>query len=140
MRQRGRKSASEVTTVETVSDMRRVERLLPPYGIGDEEAEVWIRIVEDQPADAYTGKDADVLAAYCRHVVRGNRIMQMIDQVERGESLDTDEYDKLLKMHERESRAMSSLATRLRITKQATTNHRGNDQTKKRKAPWQIEG
>lgn len=140
MRQRGRKPAADLATVATVQDLRRVERLMPPYGIGDEEAEVWIRVVEDQPADAFSGKDADILAAYCRHVVRGNRIMQLIAQAEAGRELDTDEYDKLLKMHERESRAMSSLATRLRITKQATTNHRGNDQGKKRKAPWQIEG
>ncbi|MDQ7262250.1 hypothetical protein NM680_10640 [Paracoccus sp. PS-1] len=140
MKQRGRKPAADLATVATVQDLRRVERLMPPYGIGDEEAEVWLRIVEDQAADAFSGKDADVLAAYCRHVVRGNRIMQLIAQAEGGEALDTDEYDKLLKMHERESRAMSSLATRLRITKQATTNHRGNDQGKKRKAPWQIEG
>lgn len=140
MRQRGRKPAADLATVTAVQDLRRVERLMPPYGIGDEEAEVWIRVVEDQPADAFSGKDADILAAYCRHVVRGNRIMQLIAQAEAGRELDTDEYDKLLKMHERESRAMSSLATRLRITKQATTNHRGNDQGKKRKAPWQIEG
>lgn len=139
MKQRGRKPAADLATVATVSDLRRVERLMPPYGIGDEEAEVWLRVVEDQAADAFSGKDADVLAAYCRHVVRGNRLMQLIAEAEKS-ALDIAEYDQLLKMHERESRAMSSLATRLRITRQATTNHRGNDQSKKRKAPWQIEG
>jgi hypothetical protein len=36
------------------------------------------------------------------------------------------EFDRLLKMQERESRVIASLATKMRITQQATTNHRGN--------------
>jgi hypothetical protein len=39
-------------------------------------------------------------------------------------------------MQERESRAIASLATKMRITQQATTNHRGNKIESKK--PWEF--
>ena len=61
--------------------------------------------------------------------------------------LETDEglkrYDRLLAMAERESRAASSLATRLRITRQATehpvTVGRGLANTAKARKPWESQ-
>ncbi|WP_262054926.1 hypothetical protein [Burkholderia thailandensis] len=51
-------------------------------------------------------------------------------------------YDRLLAMSERESRAASSLATRLRITRQAvehpTTVGRTLANQKKAKKPWEL--
>ena len=51
-------------------------------------------------------------------------------------------YDTLLKLSERESRAASSLATRLRITRQAVDHNTVarslvNDKSKARK-PWEL--
>jgi hypothetical protein len=46
----------------------------------------------------------------------------------------TEALDRLQKMQERESRAIASLATKMRITQQATINKRGN----KIKKPWEF--
>jgi cell division protein ZapA (FtsZ GTPase activity inhibitor) len=45
-------------------------------------------------------------------------------------------FDRLQKMQEREGRAIASLATKMRISQQATTNHRGN-KIESRK-PWEV--
>ncbi len=41
-------------------------------------------------------------------------------------ALSLQDYDKILHMQDRESRAIAMLATKMRISQQATTNHRGN--------------
>lgn len=60
----------------------------------------------------------------------------MIASAEETDPFDIEEYDRLLKMQEREGRAMSSLATRMRITQQTTY-----DKSKKKpvtgKKPWE---
>ena len=51
-------------------------------------------------------------------------------------------YDKMLAMREREVRSASSLATRLRITRQATTDPktvgRANAAVGRSKKPWEL--
>jgi hypothetical protein len=46
------------------------------------------------------------------------------------------DYDRLLHMQDRESRAIAMLATKMRISQQSTTNHRGNSKKSPRK-PWE---
>ncbi|NBV62112.1 MAG: hypothetical protein EBR73_13780 [Rhodobacteraceae bacterium] len=64
------------------------------------------------------------------------RVAQMIAQAETEPEFDLARYDKLLQLQEREGRAASSLATRLRMTQQATY-----DKSKKKpmtvKKPWE---
>ncbi|MEN1729403.1 MAG: hypothetical protein AAGJ52_13285 [Pseudomonadota bacterium] len=52
-------------------------------------------------------------------MVTSRRIAELIEQTMEQEDVDLADYDRLLKMQEREARMMASLATRLRITKQA---------------------
>lgn len=70
-----------------------------------------------------------------------NRIAEMIEQVI--DQADVDELDLLLKMQDRESKAISNFATKLRMTPQATTNHRGNKKPislqHRRNVPWHEE-
>jgi hypothetical protein len=47
-----------------------------------------------------------------------------------------EEFDRLLKIQERESRVIASLTTKMRLTQQATTNHRGNKIEPKK--PWEF--
>ena len=61
-----------------------------------------------------------LLTQYCRHVVAARRIAQLIDEIKGGEDELATKYDNLYKMQEREGRAMSSLATRMRLTQQST--------------------
>jgi len=97
-------------------------RLRPVPGLTAPESAVWLEVVNDQPAEAFTDVHAPLLELYCRHVVRSRVLANEINAFDPDWLKDNDgikRYDKLLNMAEREGRAASSLATRLRITRQA---------------------
>lgn len=102
-----------------------VVRPAAPRELSPEAAAEWRAVVEALPADWFNAGSVPLLTQYCRHVVTGRRVGQLIRALDLAEGgLDLTQYDKLLKMQERESRAISSLATRMRITQQATFSHR----------------
>lgn len=143
MRQNGRKSAAALAIAAPVASS--VRRMPAPVHLSDAERAVWIQCVEDSPADAFTPVHQPMLEAYCRHVVRGQILAGEIEAFDRawlsdGDGLDR--YDKLLKMAERESRAASSLATRMRITRhsQYDKSHamRAVNRMTRSKKPWEL--
>lgn len=97
-----------------------VERPRPLADLTAEQAEEWARVVNALPADWFRPETLGLLAQYCRHVVAARRVAQLITQAEGEDDLDIREYDRLLAAQEREGRAMSSLATRMRMTQQST--------------------
>lgn len=112
--------------------------------ISDAERSVWLEVVNDQPADAFTATHAPLLELYCRHIVQARILADELANFDRAWMADDDglkRYDRLLGMAERESRAASSLATRLRITRQAIDQQTvarklgGHSRTKK---PWEL--
>lgn len=140
---RGRRSIADLTT--TLIDVSRGVRPDAPYELTDEEADEWRAVVERCPANWFPRETHGLLVAYCRHVVGQRRLSQLVFQHETGEpgQLITDawleRYDALLRMREREGRALSSLATRLRISQQATVDarkHKGRGAGVK--APWET--
>lgn len=137
MATRGRKSAASLSVVraEAIDIVRRPQ---PPQELTTEQAQEWRAVVDRLPADWFPRETHSLLAQYCRHVVAARRISQLIAASESAGEFDLDEYDKLLKMQEREGRALSSLATRMRITQQTTY-----DKSKKKptsgKRPWDID-
>lgn len=121
------------------------DRLRPPVTLTDAEREVWLQTVEDQPADAFSAIHAPLLEMYCRHVVQARLLADEILNFDRKWLADDDglkRYDRLLAMQEREGRAASSLATRLRITRQATTHPatvgRANANKARARKPWEL--
>lgn len=94
-------------------------------------------MVNRMPADWFPRETHALLTQYCRHVVRSRRIAQLIAACEASEDLDLEQYDKLLKMQEREGRAISSLATRMRITQQATVRAEKARKPSQVKKPWE---
>lgn len=118
----------------------------PVYLPEDVRAE-WLLITTDYPADHFSVAQLPMLEAYCRHRIALRNIGQMIDDmiavaeaVEDGEAEVDDEdapsllrYDQLLKMQERETRCLASLAVRLGF---AHTTKTGADGAKKRRSPW----
>lgn len=132
---RGRKSAAELAVVQQVTEI--VPRPTAPDDLTDEQAAEWDAVVSRCPADWFPRETHGLLSQYCRHVVAARRVSQLIQQAETaGVGLDVDEYDQLLKMQEREGRAISSLATRMRISQQATFDKERKKDKQVSRKPW----
>lgn len=145
MKQRGRKSTQALAIAEiSVGALDRVERQRPPHDLTDEEVEVWVSIVNTEQADWFSPGNVPLLTQLCRHVVHARRVAELleralssVDPETKKPTLAIQDYDRLLKMQERESGAMMSLATKLRITNQSITNQRGNFRKAAAKEPWE---
>ena len=148
MEGRGRKSAASLAVISG-KGIETVRRPDAPDELTEEQAAEWKAVVNRLPADWFPRETFPMLAQYCRHVISARRVSEMIrgleDLIINNGDGDTpgvaalkaaETLDRLLKMQEREGRALSSLATRMRITQQATY-----DKSKKKplqsKKPWE---
>ncbi|RME62412.1 MAG: hypothetical protein D6782_12255 [Alphaproteobacteria bacterium] len=139
MKQRGRKSSASLEVVRPVGASAANDPPAPPSELPEEQADVWRVVCSAQPDDWWGPEMAEVLAQYCRHVVAARRVADLIEQQEAGVDLDIETYDRLLRMQEREGRAMSSLATRLRLTPQSKAlPSKGGPKRKTVKRPWET--
>jgi hypothetical protein len=132
MTQRGRKSSASLAVVP-VSQPQRPE---PPKHLGREAAAVWSETVSAMRHDWFGRETHPVLEAYCRHVCLARLIAKAIP-TDIGE--DVAAFDRLTAMHVRESQAIASLATRMRLTHQSSFDRK----TVKRdeytgQKPWEI--
>lgn len=141
---RGRKSAAGLA-LPPVAPLAKDERMLPPKHLSDAEQGVWVELVNDQPATAFTATHAPLMELYCRHIVQSRLLGDELLNFNRAWLADDDglkRYDRLLAMQERESRAASSLATRLRITRQAlehpVTAGRAVANKARERKPWEL--
>lgn len=137
MATRGRKSAASLE-IATASPIETVARPDAPYDLTDEQTEEWWAVVNRMPADWFPRETHGMLAQYCRHVVAARRVAQLIAKAEKQKALDVETYDRLLKMQEREGRAISSLATRMRISQQATVRAEQARKPKQVDKPWEA--
>jgi hypothetical protein len=145
MAQRGRKSTASLAVAGLVTPVTSAKRLAPPVHVSDAERSVWLEVVNDQPADSFSATHAPLLELYCRHVSNARVLADELLNFDRAWLADDEglkRYDRLLAMAERESRAASSLATRLRITRQAvehpTTVGRSLKNQSKVRKPWEL--
>src|SRR5206468_1460071 len=88
----------------------------PPAELSEEQAEQWRNVVDRMPVGWFSAENTALLCQLCRHVVAARRCAQLIAAEEASDEFSIENYDKLLKMQERESRACASLATRMRLT------------------------
>lgn len=133
---RGRPSAASLEVAAPVGQVETIQRPDAPYDLTDEQAEEWWAVVNRMSADWFPRETHGLLAQYCRHVVAARRLSQLVKACEADAELDLLRYDRLLKMQEREGRAMSSLATRLRITQQSLRSPRAQKPSMVKK-PWE---
>ena len=133
MKQRGRKSAASLAAVKKIP-----QRPKAPGDLTPDQKKIWKKTVDAMAVDWFRPETHDILRQYCVHVCESNRIRILID------GLIDDKlsiklfgfYDKLLKMQEREGRALSSLATRMRLTQQSTYRPEKNKESPAKKS-WQ---
>ena len=145
MATRGRKSLASVGVAGIAASINSTQRLPAPRHMSDAEQAIWCDVVNDQPATAFSPTHGPLLELYCRHIVHARILADELANFDRAWMADDDglkRYDRLLAMSERESRAASSLATRLRITRQAvehpnTVGVSLANQSKGRK-PWEL--
>ena len=117
MAQRGRRSSASLT-LPTVN-VEVVRRPDAPYDLTDEQTDEWRAIVSRMPADWFPRETHPVLAQLCRHIVNARRVSQLIDAELKAEQLNLKMFDDLSRMQARESGAIASLSTKLRLTQQA---------------------
>jgi len=133
---RGRTSSAELSVISG-NGVETVRRPSPPSDLTDEQADEWRAVVNRMSADWFPRETHGMLAQYCRHVVAARRVAQLVEQIERAEEFEIDAYDKALKMQEREGRAISSLATRMRISQQSTVRAEQARKPSQVKKPWE---
>lgn len=119
---RGRKPKGALSVVPT----KVVDRPSPAIGLTKEQAYEWLTIVNEYEAEQFGIGLLPLLEAYCRHRVALRHVGELIEDMEKQDSLNIPAYDKLLKMQERESRALASLGVRLGLAK-----HTARDKPKK---------
>ena len=131
---RGRPSGAELAVVP-VTPLGVQQRIEAPHDLTGEETEVWVAVTNAEPADHFSASTAPLLAQYCRHVVSSRRVAELIERAVSGE-LSIRDYNELLHMQERESRVIATLATKMRLSQQSTTNHRGNKKPTQARKLW----
>ena len=137
MAKRGRQSAASLSVAPSLIETRRIA---PPDSLTEREQGVWIDTAGSMPAHWFRPMHKPILASYCRHVAKSEKLASMVSQLI-SEPFDLAELDKLLAMAERETRAMTACARAMRITHQAQIQPRGAGSATanqpKGLAPWE---
>jgi len=136
MRQRGRKSAASLTVISS-GGIETIRRPDPPDELTPEQADEWRAVVNRLPASWFPRETHQLLTQYCRHTVCARRLAQLIQHAESCNELDIETYERLLRMQEKESRAISSLATRMRMTQGSTMRPETARKPSELPKPWE---
>ena len=145
-----RKSAASLAVINGSLD-RRPD---PPADLTDAEAEVWAATVAHEAADVFgTAALQQLLKDYCRHVVAAERLSVVIEkhlaratapepEADEEETIPLPALDRLLKMRDRETKAIADKATKLRLTNQSRYTPKAAATAAKREGqaakPWQL--
>lgn len=133
----GARGPKSIAAYAAQAVVEAVERPDAPYDLTDAQAIVWRGVVNQLPADWFPAETWPMLSQYCRHVVSSQHVAKLIHDLEaKTDGFDVNEYDQLLRMQEREGRALSSLATRMRLTQQSTYD-KSKTKPKQAKRLWE---
>lgn len=139
MATRGRKSAATLTVVQGLFDGRP----RPPLDLTSAQREVWERTVANEAATFFgTAALQQLLKEYCRHCMSAAKLAVMIEACEAAGVPDVKDYDKLLGMRDRETKAIGDKATKLRLTNQARYTPQAAATASKKvqdRKPWQVD-
>lgn len=141
-----RKSAASLAVVTSIPG----QRPRPPKGLTTAQAAIWKAVVATKPHDWFNPDSYPLLIAYCRHTATADALGARIDAVETlhagpdlgGASLTFfADLGELLKMRDRETKAIISLARQMRLSQQsmirADAAGAGKRQPAGERKPWQ---
>lgn len=140
---RGRNSVASLAIAS--SPTVRIERPIAPKVLTEEQAEIWLTLVNEMPAEWFSAEHAPLLAAYCKAVTRHQVVAAQLDVFDPEWLKDQDglqRYDRLTRVEDLHVKQIASLATKLRLTQQsrytpqaaATATKRGSSK------PWEFSG
>lgn len=119
MAARGRKSAAALSVVAGTIDGRPQ----PPDDLTPFQRDVWQRTTASEAATFFrTAALQALLKEYCRHVEASDNLAKMINGYSLADLADDAnlaKYEWLLKTRDRETKALSDKATKLRLTNQS---------------------
>lgn len=144
MAERGRKSAASLSVVAGSIDGRPAA----PTDLTKDQKIIWERTVANEAMDVFkTAALQQLLKEYCRHVVSAKKLAGMIEATEALPQMTPDDladYDRLLKMRDRETKAIADKSTKLRLTNQARYTPQAAATAAKKAGeglkPWQMAG
>lgn len=108
----GRRSTASLS----VAAVQSWTRLEPPESVSEAAAVVWREVVATKPAEWFQADTAPVLEAYCNTIVEYRRVIEALAAT--GPS-DLQTYRPLVDMAEKLGRAITSMATKMRLTPQS---------------------
>jgi hypothetical protein len=141
MGQRGRTSTAALSVVAGTDIDGRPK---PPSDLTPYQSEVWERTVANEGVNTFkTAALQQLLKEYCRHVETADRLSKQVDRAtEEGSNLSYQDIDCLLRMRDRETKALADKATKLRLTNQSRYTPQAAGTASKNAAgkrkPWQI--
>jgi hypothetical protein len=132
---RGRPSRAELSVV----GFEEAEARCPdaPADLTAEQGAEWRAIVERMPAEWFPRQTHPLLAAYCRHTAASRRIAQLIAAEEASDAFSLANYNLLLGMQEREGRALTSLASKMRLNQASLHDRRKAPKPPSGPRPWE---
>lgn len=113
----GRKSAASLAVVTPIPG----QRATPPRDLTPAEAAIWRAVAATKPADWFTPDSFPLLKAYCRHSATADSISALITSLP-SPAVDPSVFgtlDNLLKMRDRETKAVNTFGRAMRLTQQA---------------------
>jgi hypothetical protein len=104
-----RKSVASLAVISTALPQRPA----PPTDLTPAQARIWASIVTEMPVDFFIAGSLPLLACYVRHVDAASVIARLIHET--NPERDLARYSKLSEMAARETKAICSLSTKLRL-------------------------
>lgn len=102
---------------------REQRRAPPPEGLTEAQRVLWRNIVETEPADLFDSEARrHLLRLYVEHATFRASLQELIDRVPIEKILDPETeagVERMLRIRDRETKALVSLATRMRLTNQS---------------------
>jgi hypothetical protein len=135
MAQRGRKSAASLSVVPRID--AAPDRPEPPPELSPEEAEVWREVVSAMSRDWFaTAETHLLLRLYCFDAMIADRIAKALRTTDMDS--DPDAFDRLAGMHARQTSTLISLATKMRLTHQSTSDPKKKKHGPSGPRPWEL--
>jgi hypothetical protein len=126
---------AKITALPTTTKMR----LHPPADMTADQAKIWQEVVDAKPVDWFAEDTAPLLAEYCRAAAMCNTLATMVEAAIAGGEVK--ELKDVMQMRDMESRRLTSIGTKLRLTNQARYTPQAAATATKRvaggKKPWE---